>query len=213
MSSTTGTAANTSIAVKRDTYLKHLLTQAAVAAGASGLGLNELRERAIALVNERSFPSGKDEEWRFTELSDLLTLSLDSAERSKSLSCVDILRPNLVLLEPGYRLASVNGHYASALSDRAPDRAAKLSEGVIISPLSELLDHPEYGQPVREIVSRKLAQVQGGGEVFTALNTAGFSDVMVVWLRADQVVDAPVHIARGAVGEAISHLRTLVIAE
>lgn len=204
--STTSTATNTTIAAKRDTYLKHLLTQAAVAAEVSGLGLNELRERAIALVNERSFPSGKDEEWRFTELSDLLELPFNAAKSSESLAAADDLQPELALLKDGYRLASVNGHYAAALSDQK-------SEGAIIAPLSDLIAHPEYSQPVSQLVSDKLAQVQGGGEVFTALNTAGFADVMVVWLRADQVIDTPIHIARGAVGEAISHLRTLVIAE
>ena len=207
--SSTSVAANTTTAAKRDAYLKHLLAQAAVAAEASGLGLNELRERAIALVNERSFPSGKDEEWRFTELSDLLELPLSSAESLASSALSDGLKPNLSLLENTYRLASVNGHYASGLSDRLPS----LPEGAIIAPLSELIDHPEYGQPISEIISNRLAQVQGSGEVFTALNTAGFSDVMVVWLRADQVLDTPIRIARGAVGEAISHLRTLVVAE
>lgn len=210
--SMTGTVVNTT-ATKRDAYLRHLLAQAAVAADASGLGLNDLRERAIALVNERSFPSGKDEEWRFTELSDLLALSLNPAQASGSLAAADDLKPNLALLESGYRLASVNGYYASDLSTKLSGQASALPEGAIVAPLSELMANPEYSQRVSELLSDRLAQVQGGGEVFTALNTAGFSDVMVVWLRADQVLDAPIHIARGAVGEAVSHLRTLVVAE
>ncbi|MGB7487457.1 MAG: hypothetical protein WA901_14790, partial [Phormidesmis sp.] len=50
--------------VNRATYLKHLLTQASAAADESGLALKEIRDRALASVSDRSFPSGKDEAWR-----------------------------------------------------------------------------------------------------------------------------------------------------
>lgn len=36
---------------------------------------------------------------------------------------------------------------------------------------------------------------------------------MVIWLRADQIIETPICIVRGSQGEAVSHLRTLVIAE
>ncbi|MGB7249625.1 MAG: Fe-S cluster assembly protein SufD [Phormidesmis sp.] len=231
MGVTTGTAANsgaTSAATKRATYLKHLLTQAAAAADESGLGLKGLRDRAIAQVNERSFPHGRDEAWRFTDLSGMLDLpfqrasaadqstrSEDGTEATSAGECqARLALNNIDLVEGGYRLATLNGHYASELSvsGRAAS-APRLPDGALISSLSALIAHPEYGDRVGDTIASKLAQVQGSGEVFTALNTAGFSDVMVIWIRADQVIEAPIHISRGSQGDRISHLRTLVIAE
>lgn len=207
-------------ATQRATYLKHLLTQASAAADESGLGLKDLRDRAIALVNERSFPHGRDEEWRFTDLSDMLSVPFqraavdDTAAGAEGELQARQALNNFALVEGGYRLVTYNGHYAAELSiEGRADGAPKLPEGAVVAPLSALMAHPTYGDRVAKVIAQKLAQVQGGGEVFTALNTAGFSDVMVVWVRADQVIDAPIHIARGSQGDRISHLRTLVIAE
>lgn len=209
--STTTSATEQSIAARRQTYLKHLLTQAVEASDASGLGLKDLRERAIALVNDRAFPHGKDEEWRFTDLSEMLSIPF---QRAAETPVNNKLAANLALLEGGYRLATINGHYVEPLSVEGRAVAApKLPEGAVIAPLSKLIAHPEYGDRVAKIVSERLGQVQGGGEVFTALNTAGFSDLMVIWIRADQVIEEPIHIARGSAGDGIAHLRSLVIAE
>jgi len=207
------TTANLSAAAaKRERYQKHLLTQAKVAAEASSLGLNELRGRAIALTHERSFPHGKDEEWRFTDLSALLDMPLQSALAANTVP--EEFAAQLKLLEDAYRLTTVNGYYVSNLSVAGRDATApKLPEGAVIAPLSALIAHPTYGDRIKDTIQNKLAQVQGSGEFFTALNTAGFSDVMVVWIRKDQSIDAPIHIARGTTGEGITHLRTLVIAE
>ena len=192
-------------AARRERYLQHLTTQAKEAAAASGLGLKPLRERAMGLVGDRTFPHGKDEEWRFTDLSDLLDLPLARAQPVKASAAV---AQNAVVLSGEYRLATVNGHYDAELS-----ATEKKVEGVAIAPLSVLLSNPAYSQRVGEAIASKLAQVEGGAEVFTALNAAGFSDVMVVWVSADTVVDAPIYIARGSQDGAIAHLRTLVMAD
>lgn len=226
--STTSATANSTRAADRESYLKHLLTQAAAAATASDLALEDLRSRAHALVSERSFPSGRDEEWRFTDLSEMLSISFQPAAESNIE--VNKLKDSLPALGGSYPMASINGHYindhyinghyisghySSALSPLAGANtsASALPAGAVVAPLSELMADPNYSQQIGPMISARLAQVQGGGEVFTALNTAGFTDVMVIWLRADQVLDQPIHIARASQGEAISHLRTLIVAE
>ncbi|EDX85281.1 FeS assembly protein SufD [Synechococcus sp. PCC 7335] len=207
MTNTVSSASNSAAKVNRETYLKHLLTQAAAAADESPLGLKALRDQAIALVNERSFPSGKDEEWRFTDLSKMLDQPF---QRSQPVySQADDWNAHLKLLSDGTCLTTINGHYDSSLSrevDQSTDKA-------IVGPLSELLKNSDYAEKLGPILKDKLAQIKGGSEVFTALNTVGFADVMVVWVQADQVVDAPIYIARGSQGGFISHVRSLVIAE
>ena len=71
------------------------------------------------------------------------------------------------------------------------DNATALPSGAVVAPLSVLLSDPQHSEKISALVADKLAQVEGSGEVFTALNTAGFTDVMVVWLQADQSVDLP----------------------
>ncbi len=205
-----GSGKGATAAIARQTYLKHLLTQAAAAADESALAANAdlkaLRDRAIALVSERSFPSGKDEEWRFTDLSDMLARPFQRAQPVSGEG--DSWSDHLGLLAEGTRLTTVNGYYEPTLSNR--DQA---TAGVIIGPLSSLLNDPNYAAKLAPILEKRLAQLKGSGEVFTALNTVGFTDVMVVWVQADQVVEQPISIARGSHGEVISHVRSLIIAE
>jgi Fe-S cluster assembly protein SufD len=211
-------SATTPAAAKRNTYLKHLLTQAVEAADASGLDsgldLKPLRDRAIAQVNAATFPHGRDEEWRFTDLSDLIDLPLQRAIASDIQ--IASLAPSFIsslISESRYGLTTVNGHYAfnEYLDDSNNLTNAISADGsadVVVAPLSELLS-----ADVSHPISARLAQVQGDSEVFTALNTAGFTDVMVIWLKADQVLAEPVYIDRRSQGGAIAHLRTLIIAE
>ena len=72
MSKTANPSNPSASSINRETYLKHLLTQASAAADESFLGLKPLRERAITLVGEQAFPARRDDEWRFTDLSDML---------------------------------------------------------------------------------------------------------------------------------------------
>jgi len=198
-------ASGSTAAARREAYLKHLTGQAKAAADESGLGLKPLRERALGLVSDRTFPHGKDEEWRFTDLTDLLALPLERAKPTKASSSVV---QNAVPLASEHFLVTVNGYYDAELS-----ATEKQLEGVVIAPLSVLLGNPAYSQKVGAAIASKLAQVQGGSEVFTALNTVGFADVMVVWVGAETAVDAPICIAHGSQDGAIAHLRTLVMAE
>ncbi len=195
-------------AVNRSTYLKHLLTQASATADESGLPLKALRDRAVALVSDRSFPSGRDEAWRFTDLSEMLSSPFQRAT-SEVYAEQTSLQTSSKLVESQYQLTSINGHYARALSSQVKES----DKPVIIAPLSELIAADDYAEVLEPVITQRLAKVKGCEEVFTALNTAGFSDVMVVWVRADQILDEPVCLVRNAQEDAIAHLRTLVIAE
>ena len=61
----------TQSATNRDAYLTALLEQGTAQISAN-LQLNPLRSAAQALVKEQTFPSTRDEEWRFTDLSTLM---------------------------------------------------------------------------------------------------------------------------------------------
>ena len=179
---------------QRDRYLTALLTQAAASAQQSSLDLDSLRSAAQAVVQEHTFPSNRDEAWRFTDLSPMLELSFQApAGPSEAvLAQAQTLLANVSLTDSS-RLVFVNGVYVDSLSQTADG----------ISVLSQLAAVPDG-----------LAQVQGSNEVFTALNTAGFVDAAVLHISKNTVVEPPVQIVYLTVGKGLFvQPRCLVIAE
>lgn len=185
-------------AQQRDAYLTALLEQ--VAYHSPDDGLQDLREGAIALVREQTFPSTRDEEWRFTDLSSMLQVAFQTASEPTSL--FDLT--SFVLPEAtNSRLVFVDGVYAPQFSSITD------LPNVIVGNLSQLA--VDY----RDRLPNYLAQQQGANEVFTALNTAGLTDAAIVWLPKQQVIEAPIHLLFVSTTNSpvISQPRCLVVAE
>lgn len=179
---------------QRDRYLELLLTQATLAAESSSLGLDTLRAAARALVQERDFPSNRDEDWRFTDLSSILEtpFKVSEALTDKVLAQAEVLLADISLAN-GSRVVFVNGLFVDNLS--------RLESSVNV--LSKLASVPEG-----------LAQVEGSNEVFTALNTAGFVDAAVVHIGKNTVLEQPIQIVYLTIGDdLLVQPRCLVIAE
>ncbi|MEM7063487.1 MAG: Fe-S cluster assembly protein SufD [Cyanobacteria bacterium P01_B01_bin.77] len=178
----------------RDRYLESLLSQATSAAQNSPLALNTLRAAARALVQERTFPSKRDEEWRFTDLSSLLTTDFQTPVSLSELALAQAKKQLTdISLTDSYQVVFVNGIFVEILSN--------LGDGVNV--LSQLAATPDC-----------LAQVQGSNEVFTALNTAGFADAAVVHIAKNTILEQPVQTIYLTIGDALFvQPRCLVIAE
>ncbi|MBC7972041.1 MAG: Fe-S cluster assembly protein SufD [Verrucomicrobia bacterium] len=193
---------NGKLKVDRAAYLQQLLSLRLALDKAAGW-LNVIRDRATARVQELAIPSTRDEEWRFTDLSDLLQIRFQaSSEQAPTLS-FDKIQPFILPEAINSRLVFVDGHYDPALSgvDDLPD-------GVMVTSLAagaELLkDLPSY-----------LAQQQGAEETFTALNTASLTDGALVWVEKNQAIVPPIQIlyVSTATQPTIDHPRALVVAE
>ncbi len=192
------------VSADRAAYLAGLLQRVGerVSLGDEKWGwLQELRSRASALASEGAVPSTRDEEWRFTDVSELLRLNLQAAEP------VDVPAESVAALSlpeaAQSRLVFVNGVFAPHLSE-----VAGLPAGVLAGNLlgGEL--------PVR--IEEYLGKQSGGEEVFAALNTAGLTDAAVVWVPKDVTVVAPIHLLFVEVAGAESFIvqpRCLVVAE
>jgi Fe-S cluster assembly protein SufD len=185
--------------VDRAAYLANLLKLRPRLA-TDGAGLQVLRDRATAHVQEFAIPSTRDEEWRFTDLSALLQVEFQPVQPGTALSFQHM--ESYILPEVNNRLVFVDGVYAPDLSavDDLPD-------GVIVGSLSTVAQFipnlPQY-----------LAQQSGAEEVFTALNTASMADGAVVWIPAHQVVATPIQLlfVATAIAPTLSHPRCLVVA-
>ncbi len=184
----------------RDAYLTELLNQ--ITASKSEGWLQVLRDRAANWVRHSTFPTTRDEEWRFTDLSALrqtrLIASLQNIvpQNFASLQDIDIL-PEAA----NSRLVFVNGVYAPNLSS-----VAGLPNGVVVGNL-DVSSQPS--------VEKYLAQSEGALEVFTALNTAGIQDLAVVLVPKNVIVETLIHLVFITAGEepSISQPRCLVVAE
>jgi Fe-S cluster assembly protein SufD len=166
-------------AQQRIDFLAHLLHLAKQAPAQSGW-LQTLRDRAAHRVSEQAFPTTRDEEWRFTDLSDLVQLKLEAVSDHYSSANLDSVN-SFALPETSSRLTFINGVYAPEFST-----IASLPPGLVISNLSALADTDRF-QPY-------LGQQSGAEEVFTALNTAGLSDAAIVFVPKNLVVDEPIHL-------------------
>lgn len=193
--------------LQSDGYLAQLLGQRQTL-NAQALGpaiaawLEQLRDRAAEQVRQLTLPTNRDEEWRFTDLSSLQQVNFQPPDRNPTLAASDIAALTLPEAEHS-RLVFVNGIYVPHLS-----AVAHLPAGLFVGHLAQLL--PEYRDQLREYLDHQQ------GEVFTALNTAGFLDAAVVWVPKNQVVKPPVHllfVSTAVETSIISQPRCLVVAE
>ncbi|MBD2388072.1 Fe-S cluster assembly protein SufD [Cylindrospermum sp. FACHB-282] len=186
----------TSALVDRDAYLTSLLND--VIATKSEGWLQELRQDAANWVRHSTIPTTREEEWRFTDLSELRKVQFNLGRLDTT-----SLQPDILPEAANSRLVFVNGVYAPELS-----AVADLPPGIVVSNLA-LLDDYQVVQPF-------LAQSEGAREVFTALNTAGLTDAAVVLVGKNVVVETPIHLLFvSVVGETptFSQPRCLVVAE
>ncbi|WP_416666690.1 Fe-S cluster assembly protein SufD [Egbenema bharatensis] len=195
--------------MKRDAYLAHLLNLVKQTQPTQAW-LTALRDRALAQVQSQSFPTTRDEEWRFTDLSPLLEVpfagvgsspaeTLRERESGVGLGTLDrFVLPEAV----NSRLVFVDRVYAPELSS-----IANLPDGLTVGALSGLPDLK---------LETYLGQQSGHDELFTALNTAGLTDAAIVWVPKNLAVETPIHLLFvSTAGETplFNQPRCLVVAE
>lgn len=195
------TVSLTSTLLDRDANLTNLLNQVTITTTTGEGWLQELRQHAANWVRHSTIPTTREEEWRFTNLSELRQVEFNVGKLHTLQDIAGLTLPEAV----NSRLVFVNGVYAPELS-----AIADLPDGIVVSNSNSL------SVTQQESVSQYLAQAEGAQEVFTALNTAGITDVAVVLVGKNVVVKTPIHLLFLTVaGETptISQPRCLVVAE
>ncbi|BFM39226.1 Fe-S cluster assembly protein SufD [Synechocystis sp. LKSZ1] len=166
-------------------------------------GLNPLRQQALSQASGLTLPSKRDEEWRFTDLADLVKVEFQTLPAPAL--APDQLEAFILPEARHSRLVFINGAYNVAGSD-----LSALPASVFVGPFSQL---PAQGQAR---LLDYLGQSEGLGEAFTVLNTAGLDDVAVVWLPPETLLETPVHLlflTAVAHTPALVQPRLLVVAE
>ncbi|NER48156.1 MAG: Fe-S cluster assembly protein SufD [Symploca sp. SIO1A3] len=187
-------------------YLGALLEQCRQGAVIEADWLEDLRHGAAAIVQELAIPSKREEEWRFTDLSSLLQVQFQAVNPQSISSGQPLDISPFTLPETAQScLVFINGVYAPQLST-----VKGLPEGAFVGNLAEF--PPQYISRLQKYLGKQ----QGTSEVFTALNTAGLTDVAVVWATKNTIVEQPIQLLFISTTEAVPIIcqpRCLVVAE
>jgi Fe-S cluster assembly protein SufD len=197
-------SAKPSLKEQRQSALAHLLSLVQTPLTAIGW-LNELRQQAATQVQQQYFPTTRDEEWRFTDLSTLVSTEFTAVNSSSSRIDPHTIAPFVLPEAAQSQLVFIDGVYAPDLSS-----VARLPETLLVGTLSELAEqHHDRLQPY-------LGQQSGAGDVFTALNTAGLIDAAIVLVPKGVTIEVPIHllfIATASGNPSLIQPRVLAIAE
>lgn len=175
------------------------------AAGREPRWIQSLRRNAFARFREVGFPTTHDEDWRFTNVSEIARTPFRLARnRSTAISASD-LRQWRVAGE-ACLLVFVNGHFSRELSE-----IDKLPRGAMVGGLAENID---CGDRVLEQHMGRYLDV--GRDAFCALNTAFAADGAYVHIRRGAVIEGAIHllfVSTGTDTPVMSHPRNLIVAE
>jgi Fe-S cluster assembly protein SufD len=178
----------------------------AIARTLPGAHLPWLRQRrldALAQFTAGGFPSPREEEWRYTNVSaiekKLFSPSVEVVEGAVDKAWLDSYR-----LHGAWSVVLLNGRFSADLS-----RLAGLPDTVLVLGMAEALaQHPEL------IESRFGKAADDGEHGFIAFNTAWFSDGLFVHIPSRQVLEKPLqllHVTTGA--DALAATRHLVVSD
>ena len=176
--------------------------------------VSELRQLASDRLSTLSFPTTKDEEWKYTDVSSLGNLAFanqnviqETIAPDISTNIEELIAKHSAPEASGNLIVFVNGEYSTQFSD-----TTGAGDGLIVGNLANL------GDRVLPKLRSHLAQHPDANDYFASLNTACMTDVAIILVPKNLVVENPVQllfIAQPQTTEAtlLTQPRCLVIAE
>jgi Fe-S cluster assembly protein SufD len=164
-----------------------------------------VRREAMDRFAALGFPTTRDEDWRFTNLSPIAQTAFRPADVTACKVDVDALEPFAFAGLTAPRVVLVNGRYAPALS-----ALAGLPKGVRVQSLAQAMTAD------RALLEGHLARYADfQQDTFSALNTALMEDGAFIQIPRGTVVEQPIHVLYVSVPGAepmAMHPRTLIVA-
>jgi len=167
--------------------------------------LKRVRAQGAALFRETEFPHTRMEEWRQTNIADLVKTPFRAATRAEaeSASGLDVSR-FFYSPDDWCELVFVDGFYAPALS-----RPVQLAKGVYAGSLYAAAKGDEAA-----VVEKHLEKYLRGRNAFTALNSAYVADGAYLHVPKNTAEETPVHfvfVSTGAEADRAQHVRNLFV--
>jgi Fe-S cluster assembly protein SufD len=138
-------------------------------------GFADLRRKAIEQFAERGFPGGREEAWRFTDVTPLTEIAFKPATGTANPNQFAGLASGLLR---ALQITFVDGRFAPAFS------TLNLPPGVEVGSLGDALKAPPDG----------LAPLVVPDEPFSLLNAAFFRDGAAIRIHDGVTLDRPIHV-------------------
>ena len=171
--------------------------------------LHQRRQKAMASFERLGFPTKKNEEYRYTQITRALEKQFDAAHITKATPDTAALKPyldKLMVSETANVVVFVNGEWSQEHS-----RIISPADQVTILPLSEAY------QTQKDLVGKYFdEQAHDGQDAFVALNTAFAQDGLFVHVPKGKAVEHPVlvyFISDTTHGKTIAQPRNLYVSE
>ncbi len=165
--------------------------------------LKTLRADAFGCFSENGFPSLREEEWRYTNVS-AIEKKLFSPQLISQTATVDAALLNDNQLENALTVVLVDGRYSKELSS-----LEGLANDVSVLGMADALEQKP------ELLEQYLSKAVSNEEhSFVAFNTAWFSDGLFVHIPASKVLDKPIqllHIVTQA--ECLATIRNVLVVD
>ena len=168
--------------------------------------VSELRQIASDRLSTLSFPTTKDEEWKYTDVSSLKNLTF-AAQSATSEDVKALITKHSATEASDNLIVFVNGKYSEQFSN-----ITGAAQGLVIGTLANL------GDRVLPKLRSHLAQHPDSNDYFASLNTACMEDVAIAIVPKNLVVEQPVQFLfvstpQSATETLLTQPRCLVIAE
>ena len=151
--------------------------------GSKSKEIHHIRKEALNRFGQLEFPTQKDEEWKYTNISPLLKHNFVPSSKKVSVG-KEFIKSKLFDEAEHSLIVFVNGHYADEHSV-----LQSLPGGVVAGSLSEAIKN---NSPLIEKHFTKYAHHQI--DIFTALSTAYTDDGAFIYVPDGKIVKKPVHI-------------------
>lgn len=174
----------TSQATKIESFYARLL-RARLKTHAGPAWAARLRENAFDCFEQLGFPTTDEEEWKYTNVSQLAKTEFESATFHHHLDR-ETVTPFTYPEAAASQLVFVNGVYAPEFSN-----TEGLPAGVVVTNLTQALADQVYEVEIREHFNRL---IDHHANAFAALNTALFGDGAFVHIPQNVQVEAPIHL-------------------
>ncbi|MDR3667989.1 MAG: Fe-S cluster assembly protein SufD [Ignavibacteriaceae bacterium] len=173
--------------------------------GESKSPVHQIRKKAIEDFSQLSFPTNKNEEWRFTNIAPLLKHKFKPAINTQQISREEVNRFRFKGMKCSF-VVFENGFYNEELSD-----IRSVEDQITIKSLSAAI---KENNPQIQKHFNKYADTST--QIFTALSTAYIMDGVFIHMPEGKVIDEPIHVlflSSSKGDEILSHPRNLIITE
>lgn len=172
--------------------------------GEKSSDFHKVRKDAIRKFAELTFPTQKDEEWKYTNISSLLKHNFSPASFKENVSSETISKYLFDKMEHSL-LVFVNGNFSPELS-----KLIDIPKGVVIGSLAEEIKN---NNPV---VKKHLGNyAKDENYFFTTLSSAFTKDGAFIYVPDGKVVEDPIHImflTKSRSEKILTHPRNLFVA-